>query len=544
MSVARISRISELLAWQVADRLIATIVRVTGGIADSGGLRSAGAEEAETGAKLERPAPSDWRHDGVAVSVMGIAALTAAAALIVSADDRLVGALIAGLTGLGLLFLKIESLKRVLLGLMIIEIPLQVDVYIGHDPVIAQSGALSGLNISITTFSLIVLYTLWVAEAAAGRRPSGSPRAYLAVPTLVYLTLVLASTSVAADKFLAYAEVVILVQAVLVFVYLLFHVNGRTDVIFVVVMVIVGLLLQSLIALSVVVLGGGVSIGPIKAGLAGRRLFGTFGSPVVHGGYLALTLPIALGLILTQTKRMYRALGVAAFAFGSIALVLTFTRGAWGGFALTISFMVVYALRRGWASTALPALLGVIGLVAIGLFRDEIVSRATQFGNESALARFPLMDLAMRMVGDNPFLGVGVNHFANSMNQYLTVEFSRDWIFTVHNKYLLVWSETGIAALVAFLWVLIAAVRSGWAAVAARETDLSPIALGLAAGIVANMIHMLVDIFHARPQLQMLWLSIGVLLAIFHQTHSRRADLEQAYLHEEISTVKPQRPWR
>jgi putative inorganic carbon (HCO3(-)) transporter len=131
------------------------------------------------------------------------------------------------------------------------------------------------------------------------------------------------------------------------------------------------------------------------------------------------------------------------------------------------------------------------------------------------------MDLAFRMIVDNPVLGLGANNFAASMNQYLTIDFSQEWIFTVHNKYLLVWAETGILGLVAFLWIMVAAIRRGWAAVRAHDRVLSPLALGLTTGIVANMIHMTVDIFHSRTQIQMLWIVMALMLAIASMTTAR-----------------------
>ena len=468
------------------------------------------------------------RDGGLAFALVAVAGLVVAVGLLAVLDGIIFKAGVAGITGLLLASLSVATLRRVLVTVVLLEIPIQVDIYLNHDEAIAQSGALSGFNISVTTLCLVVLYLLWAGEIAARVKRPGPPRLFLAVPSFVYFALLTVSVAVATDAMLAVAEVVILAQAMLLFLYLLFHVRHRDDVIFVIVVITAATLLQSLIALSVVPLGGRLSLGPIAAGTQGRRLLGTFGSPVVLGGYLSLTLPVALGLMLVPTKRAYRWLAGAAFGLGSLALVLTLTRGAWGGYLLATGFMVIYALRRGWASASMPSLLVVLGLLLAIAFSDEILSRVAQFDNPSAQARFPLMDLAFRMIGDNPFLGVGANNFAATMNRYLTVDFSTDWIFTVHNKYLLVWAETGLASLVAFLTVLVTALRRGWEAVVASDRSLAPIAVGLVAGVAANMIHMLVDIFHARPQTQMLWLSLALILAVWRMVHGsdekRRAE--------------------
>ena len=44
--------------------------------------------------------------------------------------------------------------------------------------------------------------------------------------------------------------------------------------------------------------------------------------------------------------------------------------------------------------------------------------------------------------------------------------------------------------------------------------ETAALALGLAAGLLGNMVHMTVELFHSRIQVQMLWLVIGLLLAV------------------------------
>src|SRR5439155_18314025 len=86
--------------------------------------------------------------------------------------------------------------------------------------------------------------------------------------------------------------------------------------------------------------------------------------------------------------------------------------------------------------------------------------------------------------------------------------------YTVHNKYLLVWSEAGIGALLAFLWFLGSTLRRGWSLWRRDDPLLSPLALGLTAGIIGQTVHMSVDIFQSRPQIQLLWLVAGLLVAM------------------------------
>jgi len=112
-------------------------------------------------------------------------------------------------------------------------------------------------------------------------------------------------------------------------------------------------------------------------------------------------------------------------------------------------------------------------------------------------------------------LGVGANNYAVTFRQYLTPEFTGEFVFwVVHNKYLLVWTETGLIGLLAFLWFLLAHLRRGWLVWMRRDHLLSPLALGFTAAIMGQMAHMFFDVFHSRPQVQMLWIAAGLLTAM------------------------------
>jgi O-antigen ligase len=118
------------------------------------------------------------------------------------------------------------------------------------------------------------------------------------------------------------------------------------------------------------------------------------------------------------------------------------------------------------------------------------------------------------MIADNPVLGVGTDNFTVAMDRYLTPEFRHAWLFTVHNKYLLVLAETGIGGLLAYVAFLLGALRTGWQCWRLQNPLLAPLALGFVAGIVGNMVHQTVDIFHIRAIQELLWLVAGLLAAM------------------------------
>jgi O-antigen ligase len=118
---------------------------------------------------------------------------------------------------------------------------------------------------------------------------------------------------------------------------------------------------------------------------------------------------------------------------------------------------------------------------------------------------------------------VGSNNFSTVMDAYLTSEFRRGFLYTVHNKYLLVWAEIGIAGLLAYLAFLFGALRKGWACWKQNDRLLSTLALGFTSAMIGNMVHQSVDIFHDRAVTQVLWLVAGLLFALHAILRSQSA---------------------
>lgn len=184
------------------------------------------------------------------------------------------------------------------------------------------------------------------------------------------------------------------------------------------------------------------------------------------------------------------------------------------GSALSITLLCLAALQRGWLSPKLAlTILVAVALLSL-LFGSAVLERLTGDDLGAAASRGPLAQVALRIIGDHPIFGVGANNYTTQLERYYTVEFAEAYVYTVHNKYLLVWAETGLIGLVTFLGFLFAHIRRAWQTWMRRDRLLSPLALGFAAAVVGQMVHMFFDVFHGRPQLQMLWLVAGLITAM------------------------------
>jgi putative inorganic carbon (HCO3(-)) transporter len=417
----------------------------------------------------------------------------------------------------------LPAVERLLLGVIVLEIPIQLDVNLFYRDDAAAFGAIGGVNLSLTTACLGLLYLGWIVRYAVEAGYPGCARLRLSLPLVVYFGIAVLSLLVAQDQQLAAFDLFMLTQAFLLYTYILNHVRTKGDVVFLVAMLMISLALQGAIMLGVRLGGHDVHVGIVAATIIDGRVAGTVGSPVTGASYLSLLLAPSLAVLVTPLGRGYKRLALAALALGGMALLLTFTRGAWLAFGLSFSLLLAVAWYWRWISLRIPLALAVVLLIVGGIFHSAIANRVFGEDEGSAHARIPLIQMALQIIADHPQLGVGVNNCALVAAKYARKgSFREEWFYTIHDKYLLVGVETGLVGLAAFLWFLLATLWAGWRGWRRQDPLLSPIALGLAAAVLGQMVHMTVDVFNSRPQVQTLWLCAALAAAICHMEPARR----------------------
>jgi len=165
---------------------------------------------------------------------------------------------------------------------------------------------------------------------------------------------------------------------------------------------------------------------------------------------------------------------------------------------------------RRLSPVALFALALLMAIVLVPL-QGVIAERLVSSDHGAAAGRVPLIRMALEMIGDHPLLGVGANNFVIRVHEYAGGEFASAWISSVHNKYLLIWSEAGFAALLAYLVLLGTGILRGWRARLAPDPLLAGVGLGLAAAIAGHAVHSNFEIFAGGTTTEMLWLGLALL---------------------------------
>ena len=418
---------------------------------------------------------------------------------------------------------EVEGLRwfeKALLFVGILEIPLQLDKYFLYFERDAKLGAVGGINISITTISLVCLYILWaVWPSKNNRKVRGELVAGL--PMIFYIGVVALSIFAATIKMLSIFDFVLLIQSYGLFFYIANRVRTREDFKFLLGVFFVTALVQSFIIIGQKAIGESfygqrVDIGPLALMVwEDGRPCSSMHSPVLAGSFLSLIWLPALAVLTTLEKGWLKYLAIAMVVFGGLAILITQTRGAILTAVVGAAAIGFACLRRGWFPMRLVAIGAIMAVISIVPLAEVIEKRITSGDNGSAEARLHLASIAKQMIERAPVFGVGAGncHLVGESfaNQH---EFRALWYYTVHCKYLVVWVETGIIGLIAFLFVVSNGVRDGVTAWVSRNRFLGPIGFGLAIGIIGHMLHMIVDIFNSRTQVQTLWALLGTVAAI------------------------------
>ncbi|MGE0757929.1 MAG: O-antigen ligase family protein [Pirellulaceae bacterium] len=419
----------------------------------------------------------------------------------------------------------LSLLDRGALALGIFEIPLQIDKYFLFHERDAQLGAVGGINVSITTCCLVVVYIAWFAEAAVQRLRVRAP-VIVGVPMVAYLATVLLSCLVAMLPLLAVCDLVVLLQAYALFFYVANRVQARDDILFCIVVLAGTLLFQSGLICGLTLLGDRAAgqefhFGPLVLAVwMDGRPAGSMHSAVVAGSLMALIWMPSMAATFIMRPGRIRSFVVVATGAGLLAILLTQTRGA----ILTIlSGSLLFGaamLIRGWLPRSTIYLVLVLAVIGIYPLYRVVEKRVHGDDDGSAESRKHLAAIAAEMIEDHPLFGYGAGNCHLAGERYANQgKFRSEWYYTVHCKYLLVWIETGIAGLVTFLAVLGNGLRHGWSAWTRRDRSWAPLGLGLVGALAGHMVHMSVDIFNSRTQVQMLWLVLGLAAAVWRASH-------------------------
>jgi O-antigen ligase/polysaccharide polymerase Wzy-like membrane protein len=266
----------------------------------------------------------------------------------------------------------------------------------------------------------------------------------------------------------------------------------------------------------------GHHLGSMDHDSAVKRSQGMFFHPAIPASLCGLILPVVLAYLMTTPKIRDRILLFMVYAWGFVALLLTFSRaGLIGLMSGTIALFVVGS-RSGLISRRALRLSGVVFIAAAALCIPLLViylkTRPAAF-----FMRFYLFDIALQGYAHHPILGVGFNNGTAAMQsgrqELMEMGIPITRAEAADSYYLAILIEVGPLGALLLFGFLGKIVMIGLQATRAVAAQMKPLLVGIIAGLVSLATQGIADTPMAGHAVSgMAWLFVALIIAIARQT--------------------------
>ncbi len=200
----------------------------------------------------------------------------------------------------------------------------------------------------------------------------------------------------------------------------------------------------------------GISI--VRAGeITFVRPFGLLPHVNLLAGFLMVSLLAAASWLVSE-RRWRRILATCILPLGLYALLLTFSRAAWGGVFFGGCLLLLFGWRKLRQRQMLilaaitVAICVIVTIVFVSQYGDLLSARVGT-GEEgiemrSISDRIVFMEYALKAIGQAPLTGFGIGNFPWRASFYLQFTFYDLRGDNVHHVFLLAWSELGTPGMI------------------------------------------------------------------------------------------------
>jgi O-antigen ligase len=273
------------------------------------------------------------------------------------------------------------------------------------------------------------------------------------------------------------------------------------------------------------------------------RAFGTFQQPNPFGGYMSMTASLAIGAViglimfwLTKVRAergwqvgdwMWLIFLVICAGILGLALIMSWSRGAWIGFVAAMAVLTFFLPKRRWVGLilVLVTLGAIVILIQVNLVPESITGRLVSFGtdlfvgdvrgvhvteeNFSVIERLAHWQAGLDMARENLWLGVGFGNYEPAYVDYGLLNWPHP-LGHAHNYYLNMLAETGLLGTLAYLALWAVVFFQLLKMLRRLEWPDRGIALGLLAAWTALAVHHMFDKLYVNN----LYLFMGVMLGL------------------------------
>jgi O-antigen ligase len=286
------------------------------------------------------------------------------------------------------------------------------------------------------------------------------------------------------------------------------------------------------------------------------RAFGTFGQPNPFGGFMGVLFPLAFTSLMASLWAGYKKIRDGGFAaipspllksafFGAgallmaVALFMSWSRGAWLGFGVSIAVMLFALPRRAVHSLLLAlALMGIMaGLAASGRLPASITARLGTItedifnvqdvrgvditpANYAVVERLAHWQAAFNMATERPWLGVGLGNYEVAYPEYRLA----NWKFALghaHNMFLNMLAEVGTLGLITYAAFICAILWYAWRVRRHPVVQSRLTAVGILGVWTYIIVHSLTDNLYVNNVFIHLSVTIGLLASLLREIPSQ-----------------------
>lgn len=225
-----------------------------------------------------------------------------------------------------------------------------------------------------------------------------------------------------------------------------------------------------------------------------------------------LCIPLAFALMQERRPRWLRPFAGTCLILMILAVTVAASRGGFLGLIAAFMFVLWRSKQRTRNFLILACLIVPLSIVAPISPLARLVS-PTYSDAEATDSRYVLWSAGLRMLQENPLIGVGVGNFKPLAPQYQ--EERRKVQAIAHNTYIQLGAELGLTGLLLFIAVLVAGFRSLQKTATQAMRLRSSLLYHSATGIQGGLLGYAVGAFFVSAEFQrLLWFMIFVSIAL------------------------------
>lgn len=241
-----------------------------------------------------------------------------------------------------------------------------------------------------------------------------------------------------------------------------------------------------------------------KTKFSGQRIRGTLGYCNSLGGVLGMMVPfIYANLIFLSSQKIKERIFLGlSLIFSMFALILTFTRGAWAGVAISVFLISFYKFK--WKSLLLFLIIPVLLVFA------PVRERVKETIDNPEGGREEIWRYSLELIKEKPFTGYGFFSFQEKVRQkdYYIAEYH----FHTHNVYLNTMLQSGVVGVLLLILFFLFILRD--VVVKNLQFKNNGVILGILGVVLDFYIHGLVDNVLWGETLYMFIFFVGLSLSL------------------------------